>query len=117
MPTARPLCFAVKPRIRELAGAPQLLMKRPTWLPWIGRYARRDGVGLIAVEILLALYDRNGRLLVLGLLLSFDVNLSDKLNIRDARVRENLASALVYLNPVRADRGQQTLRRVFGLGK
>ena len=43
--------------------------------------------------------------------------MSDKLNIRDAHVRENLASALVYLDHVRTGHGQQTLRRVFGLGE
>lgn len=51
--------------------------------------------------------------------LTFHV-LEQQLNIRDPRVRANLASALVRLNPDRrnsADPGQQILRQLFGLGE
>ncbi|KAG8214234.1 hypothetical protein J3R82DRAFT_11042 [Butyriboletus roseoflavus] len=94
IPDARSVCTLVKPRIRELAREDERL------------------VGLIAVEILLALYDPGDQVL-------------DQLDIHDPRIRANLASALVGLNPNRhnatdgegrdVDPGQQILRRLFGL--
>ncbi|KAF8554223.1 hypothetical protein OG21DRAFT_1115422 [Imleria badia] len=93
IPQARAVCSVVKPRFRELAGKDERL------------------VGLLAVEILLALYDPNDQ--------------EQQLNIRDARVRANLAGALVRLTPERhdsgdepgrgVDPGQLILRRLFGL--
>ncbi|KAG9309255.1 hypothetical protein JVU11DRAFT_10738 [Chiua virens] len=92
VPEARHVCSAVKPRLRQLAK-------------------RKEGlVGLLAVEILLALYDPQEQ--------------QQQLNIRSANVRANLASALVRLQPERRnsgdetggmDPGQQILRRLFGL--
>ncbi|KAG8214236.1 hypothetical protein J3R82DRAFT_11044 [Butyriboletus roseoflavus] len=86
---ARSVCTLVKPRIRELAREDERL------------------VGLIAVEILLALYDPGDQ---------------DQLDIHDPRIRANLASALSHLNcnrhnaaDGRDDPGKQILHRLFGL--
>ena len=101
----------MKPRIRELAGKDERL------------------VGLLAVEILLALYDSNdrGRQHVVGLVFLLLTKVLDQLNTRDTHVRANLAGALVRLNPDShdsADRqgrgidpGHQILRHLFGLGE
>ena len=108
---ARVVCSSVKPRIRELASKEGL-------------------VGLLAVQVLLALYDENercrSRFLDNRLLLLTNV-LAQQLDMRNARVRANLASTLVRLNFGRQDSadgqgysidpGQQILRQVYGLGE
>ena len=54
-------------------------------------------------------------------------NVLDQINIRDGRIRANLAGALVRFNPEKhnsadeqsrgVDSGQQVLRQLFGLGE
>ena len=101
----------MKPRLRELAGKDERL------------------VGLLAVEVLFALYDSEepGGQHVLDMCCLFLIKVLAQLDFRNAHVRANLAGALVRLNPGRRnsadgegrgiDPGQQQLRRLFGLGE
>ncbi|KAN0091571.1 Uncharacterized alpha/beta hydrolase domain (DUF2235) domain containing protein [Tylopilus felleus] len=92
IPQGRVVCSQVKPRIRKLASKNEHL------------------VGLLAVEILFALYDRNDQ---------------GQLDFRDTHVRANLASALIRWETDRhgladgqnpsVDPGKQILRDFFGL--
>lgn len=111
MTTARDVCSVVKPRIRELAKKNERL------------------VGLLAIEILLALYDQGeqGKWCVLVSVLSLTIHGLEQLNIRNANVRANLARALCRLNSDPrdsageqghgADPGHQILCQLFGLGE
>ncbi|KAG9319016.1 hypothetical protein JVU11DRAFT_1137, partial [Chiua virens] len=89
VPQARRMCSAIKPRLNQLSKKDEGL------------------VGVLAVKILLTL----------------DPSEKQNFNISNKNIRANLASALVLLHPERgnsvdkhgADRGQQSLRQLFGL--
>ena len=101
----------MRPKIRELARKKERL------------------VGLLAVEILLALYNPGdrGRQHVSVLVFCSPTTAVERLDTRNAHVRANLAGALIRLNPDRhdsadgqgrgVDPGQQILRNLFGLGE
>lgn len=101
----------MKPRIRKLASKKERL------------------VGLLAVEILLALYDQTeqGRQFISEFCYFLLTNVLEQLNIRDPDVRANLARALFRLNTDRhgsgdeqacsKDHGRQIFRDLFGMGE